>query len=146
MARTTSRLELMRAAHLVSRRAHSPYSSIQVGAALACADGSIVRACNVESASYGLTQCAERAAVTAAIALGKREFVALAIWASTPRVLLPCGACRQVLAEHAPRLPLESGAGWDARRKRPLQLERSDVARLLPHAVGARDVLPPTGS
>jgi cytidine deaminase len=134
-------LELMRAAHSVARRAHSPYSGIQVGAALACADGSVVRACNVESASYGLTQCAERAAVTAAIALGKRDFVALAIWASTPRVLMPCGACRQVLAEHAPHLALESAAGWDVRRRRPRHVERSQLARLLPRAVGARDVL-----
>lgn len=133
--------ELMRAAHLVARRAHSPYSEIQVGAALLCADGSVVRGCNVESASYGLTQCAERAALTAAIALGKREFVALAIWANTPRVLMPCGACRQVLSEHAARLPIRSGVGWEGRRARPKQFLRADLAKLLPAAVGARDVL-----
>lgn len=132
---------LMQSAHTVARRAYSPYSGIQVGAALACADGSVVSACNVESASYGLTQCAERAAVTAAIALGKRDFVALAIWANTPRVLMPCGACRQVLAEHAPSLPLWSGAGWASRGRRAEQIARADVAALLPAAVVARDVL-----
>jgi len=133
-------LELMRAAHEVAARAHSPYSGIRVGAALLCADGGMVAGCNVESASYGLTQCAERAALTAAIALGEREFRALAIWASTPRVLMPCGACRQVLAEHAPDLVVQCGCGWLAREARPRSLTRSNLRRLLPGAVSEHDV------
>jgi cytidine deaminase len=133
--------ELVRAAHDVAQRAHSPYSSIRVGAALMCADGSVVAGCNVESASYGLTQCAERAALTAAIALGQRRFVRLAIWASTPRPLMPCGACRQVLVEHAPELELTTSCGWDAAARCAGRTLEANLADLLPGAVQAADVL-----
>ncbi len=95
---------LLAAARAVRLRAHAPYSGFQVGAALLTADGAIVAGCNVESASYGLTLCAERAAVARAIAEGRRGFVAIAVVADGPTPVPPCGACRQVLFEHAPDL------------------------------------------
>jgi len=84
-------------------RAYAPYSKFRVGAALLCGDGTVVCGVNVENRSFGLTTCAERNAVTAAISLGHSKFLALAI--STPDSALPvgpCGACRQVLSEFLP--------------------------------------------
>ena len=86
-------------ATLVRRHAYAPYSNFHVGAALVAADGTIYRGCNVENASYGLTQCAERAAVTAATADANRAIVCCVVIADTPEPITPCGACRQVLAE-----------------------------------------------
>jgi cytidine deaminase len=90
-------------AQKIAMSAYAPYSKFHVGAALLCKDGTIVRGVNVENRSFGLTICAERNAITAAIAMGQREFFALAI--STPdsaRPVGPCGACRQVLGEFMP--------------------------------------------
>jgi len=84
-------------------KAYAPYSKFRVGAALLCEDGTIVHGVNVENRSFGLTTCAERNAVTSAISMGKRKFLALAI--STPdsaEPVGPCGACRQVLSEFMP--------------------------------------------
>lgn len=92
----------------VRRNAHSPYSGFAVGSALLCADGSVFSGCNVENLSFGLTMCAERVAVGAAIAAGKREFQCLAIVADSDEVISPCGACRQVLAEFNPGLAIVS--------------------------------------
>lgn len=79
--------------------AYAPYSKFAVGAALLTADGRIFRGCNVENLSYGLTQCAERTAICAAVAAGAREFTVLAVVADTAVPISPCGACRQVMAE-----------------------------------------------
>ena len=96
--------ELLTRAREVSRRAHSPYSGLRVGAALLATDGRVFSACNVECASYPLTVCAERNAVAKAISEGAKRFDAIAIASSAGRPLMPCGACRQVLHEFAPRL------------------------------------------
>jgi cytidine deaminase len=88
--------------------AYAPYSRFAVGAALLCADGSIHAGCNVENLSFGLTMCAERVAVGAALAAGQREFRCIAIVADTDEVISPCGACRQVLSEFQPDLPIVS--------------------------------------
>lgn len=91
---------LVATARAAATNAHCPYSGYRVGAALLAADGRIFRGCNVENASYGLTLCAERNAVTTAVAEGCRAFRALTIaggGADSPA--FPCGACRQVLAE-----------------------------------------------
>ncbi len=83
------------------KQAYVPYSKFAVGAALLCADGSIYTGCNIENASFGLTNCAERTAIFKAVSEGKRDFVALAVVADTPNPCSPCGACRQVMAEFA---------------------------------------------
>jgi cytidine deaminase len=92
-------MKLLRAAARAAKNAHAPYSKFRVGAALLSADGEIVTGCNVENASYGLTICAERNAVFAAVACGQTRFKAVAVVASGDPMPYPCGACRQVLAE-----------------------------------------------
>jgi len=80
----------------------APYSKFKVGAALLAGSGRIFLGANVESASYGLTCCAERVALFNALTAGERAFVALAVVAPTASGPMPCGACRQMLAEYAP--------------------------------------------
>ena len=91
--------ELIQRAHEAQEQAYAPYSNYQVGAALLCTDGSLFTGCNVENASYGLTNCAERTALFSAVAAGHSDFAALAIAAGGETVPFPCGACRQVLSE-----------------------------------------------
>ncbi|NOX53118.1 MAG: thymidine phosphorylase, partial [Planctomycetes bacterium] len=88
---------LIRAAHAARDRAYAPYSRFRVGAAVLTSDGTIATGCNVENISYGLTLCAERAAVAGAVAAGHRGLTAIAIVAEGKTT--PCGACRQFLAE-----------------------------------------------
>jgi cytidine deaminase len=92
---------LVEAAWQARESAYAPYSNFAVGAALLAADGRIFLGCNVENISYGLTNCAERVAMGAAIAAGVRDFHAVAVVAVTQVPISPCGACRQVLAEFA---------------------------------------------
>ncbi len=100
---------LIEAAWTVREAAYAPYSKFAVGAALLTADGRIFTGCNVENISYGLTNCAERVAIGAAIAAGAREFLAVAVVADTGMPISPCGACRQVLAEFGvPRVMLSN--------------------------------------
>ena len=104
MVPTQVREALVQAAIDVRQRAYAKYSNFLVGAAILAADGNIYTGCNVENSSYGLTICAERAAVFAAIAAGQQRFQLLAI--ATAGGGTPCGACRQVLAEFAPELQI----------------------------------------
>ncbi|MFI5142398.1 MAG: cytidine deaminase [Thermoanaerobaculales bacterium] len=95
---------LINAAREAQRQAYAPYSHFPVGAAVLAVDGRVFAGCNVENSSFGLTVCAERNAVAAAIAAGARP-VAVAVVANGDRVA-PCGACRQVLAEFSPAMPV----------------------------------------
>jgi cytidine deaminase len=90
--------KLLAAAKKAQRRAYAPYSKFRVGAALLTKSGKVYTGCNVENASYGLTICAERVAITKALSDGHRKFQAIAVVAPSAS-LSPCGACRQVLAE-----------------------------------------------
>lgn len=125
--------DLLRVAHAAAVLAHSPYSKIQVGAALISTSGEIFTGCNVENASFGLTLCAERAAVAKAVAAGVTSFRAIAIASSQPHPLMPCGACRQVLREFASDLKVhvqgKSGPRVD-----------TSLAELLPRSFGPADV------
>ena len=103
LAAKASDEELLRIARDASKQAYAPYSGFQVGACLQSSDGRLFTGCNVENASYGLTNCAERTAVYKAISEGVREFDAIAI-AAGKFPPWPCGACRQVLSEFAPEL------------------------------------------
>jgi len=111
-------------------RAHAPYSNYKVGAALICSDGTIFKGCNIENASYGLTNCAERTALFSAVAAGKTEFAAIAISASGEPDPYPCGACRQVLAEFC-------GSGFPIYIKTLEGHESTTLGELLPHAFGS---------
>lgn len=96
--------KLMNRAIKARENAYSPYSHFAVGAALLCEDGTLYEGCNIENASYGLTNCAERTAIFKAVSEGHIKFKALAVVADTEGPCAPCGACRQVMAEF--KIPL----------------------------------------
>ena len=91
--------KLINRAVVARDKTYSPYSHFGVGAALLCEDRSIYEGCNIENASYGLTNCAERTAIFKAVSEGQTKFKALAVVADTEGPCAPCGACRQVISE-----------------------------------------------
>ncbi len=97
--KTTQVQALIRKAADARRRAYAPYSKFRVGAALLGVNDCVFQGCNIENASYGLTMCAERVAVAAAVTAGCQRFKALAIVGGRQEPPYPCGACLQVLAE-----------------------------------------------
>jgi cytidine deaminase len=107
--------DLIDAAKKARSQAYAPYSKFAVGAALLTKSGRIITGCNVENLSFGLTICAERAAVFTAVALGEKDFEAIAVVADSMTPVTPCGACRQVLAEFAEDLPICSANLQDVR-------------------------------
>ena len=107
--------KLVREAIRARKNSYCRYSGFAVGAALLCGSGKIYRGANVENASYGLTNCAERSAAFAAVSAGEREFTAIAIVGApsgekATQICPPCGSCRQVLAEFGtPDMPVILG-------------------------------------
>ncbi len=93
------KISLIQEAIEARKQAYTPYSKFQVGAAVLTASGHVFRGCNIENASYGLTNCAERTAIFKAISEGESKVEAIAIVADTDGPVSPCGACRQVIAE-----------------------------------------------
>ena len=98
--------ELIDAAREVRDRAHAPYSNFKVGAAIEAEDGTIYSGCNVESASYGLTVCAERVAIWKGVSEGAKKFGRIAVVVDTEELTPPCGACRQVIWEFCGDAPV----------------------------------------
>jgi len=120
---------LVKAALRGRAQAVAPYSQFQVGAALLTRAGEIITGANVESASYGLTCCAERVALFKALTEGERNFVAIAVVARLDGGVMPCGACRQLLAEFAP-----DAVVWVADAAKPAVIREYTVKDLLPGA------------
>ena len=120
---------LVRAAARARERAVAPYSKFKVGAALLAKNGEIISGANVESASYGLTCCAERVALFSALTSGRKNFVAVAVVARAPGGPMPCGACRQLLAEYAPEAKV-----WVADSRALAKIREFTVRELLPSA------------
>jgi len=117
-------------------RAYAPYSNFRVGAALLSSDGSITEGCNVENAAYPAGICAERSAVSAAVARGNRAFETLLIATDAEEPTPPCGMCRQVLEEFSPRLTVVS-ATRDGREAR-WSLEELLPKAFTPHSLDRR--------
>ena len=119
--------ELIQQAKEAMAFSYSPYSHFRVGAALLCRNGKVYTGCNIENASYGATNCAERTALFKAVSEGEREFDAIAITAekSAP---WPCGICRQALNEFAPELRVI--VAWGENR------DEAPLSALLPHGFG----------
>src|SRR3954471_23684405 len=99
-AATLRRLET--AARAAAKASYSPYSKFRVGTAILAGSGKIYQGCNVENASYGLCNCAERSAIFTAASAGERKIRAVVVYTPTPTPTAPCGACRQVINEFGP--------------------------------------------
>ncbi|XP_063410245.1 cytidine deaminase-like [Mytilus edulis] len=118
--------KLLKSSRDAKKAAYMPYSKFPVGAALLCADGTVITGCNVENASYGLSICAERTAIVKAVSEGYRKFKAIAISSDLKNShIVPCGACRQFLVEF--------GTDWDVYMTKPdLSYKMMKTGELLP--------------
>lgn len=125
--------KLEKAARAAAKASYSPYSKFRVGAAVLTGSGKIYSGTNVENASYGLCNCAERTAIFTAIAAGERTVKAVAVYTPTQLATSPCGACRQVINEFGPTAIIISvcNSGWRS---------ETTLDRLLPAAFGPKDL------
>jgi len=126
--------KLIKEAEKARKKAYTPYSKFQVGAAVLCADGKIFTGCNIENASFGLTVCAERVAIFKAISEGSTKFEAITVIGDTDKPCSPCGACRQVISEFGEDIPLIM-----ANLKGDVKIKK--IKELLPEAFGKNDLL-----
>jgi cytidine deaminase len=124
---------LEKAARAAAAAAYAPYSKFPVGAAVIGASGRLYAGCNVENASYGLCNCAERTAIFTAVAAGERSIKAVAVFTPTPLPTAPCGACRQVIHEFGPEALVISVCDSKARIE-------TRLGALLPAAFGPGDL------
>ena len=122
------------AARAAAKTAYAPYSKFKVGAAVLAGSHRIYPGSNVENASYGLCNCAERSAIFTAVSAGERRIDAVVVYTSTAEPTLPCGACRQVINEFGPRAVI-IGICRSGRRM------ESSLSELLSHAFGPRNLL-----
>lgn len=125
--------QLVDAARSASHHAYCRYSDFRVGAAVLGRSGMIYPGCNVENASYGLTICAERSAITRAITDGEKELCAVVVFTPTPTPTAPCGACRQLLNEFGPAMPVMCVCNGKKKIK-------TTLAKLLPGAFGPKNL------
>jgi cytidine deaminase len=126
--------QLKTAAKKAAKLAYAPYSQFRVGAAVLTEKGKIFAGCNVENASYGLCNCAERTAIFSAVASGQRQLQCIVVYTPTPTVTAPCGACRQVIYEFGPTCRIVSfcvGTG----------VIDTTITALLPSAFGPNDLV-----
>lgn len=125
--------KLIEEARRAQKMAYAPYSNFPVGAALRTQEGKIFTGCNVESASYGASICAERVAIQKAVSEGYRDFSHMAVIGQEEDYTFPCGICRQVIMEFAPQAQIIMVAGDDYLIKK--------AEELLPHAFSGKDLL-----
>ena len=123
---TPDEAQLFQAARDAATRAYCRYSGYSVGAALRCEDGRVFTGCNVENASYGATMCAERSATFALVSAGARHITAVCVYAPAEPMAMPCGICRQVMAEFCADAPVLVAG--------PRGVLRRSLAQLLPEA------------
>jgi len=128
-----SRRRLLAAAKAAAKQAYAPYSRFRVGAAVLTGSGRIYAGCNVENASYGLSNCAERTAIFRAVADGERKIVAVAVYTPTRQPVPPCGACRQVINEFGPRAAILGAC-------RSRERIETTLDRILPGAFGPKSL------
>ena len=132
---TPLRRKLEKAARTAAKASYSPYSKFRVGAAVLTGSGTIYSGTNVENASYGLCNCAERTAIFTAVAAGERSVKAVAVYTPTKEATSPCGACRQVINEFGPTALVISVCNSSQRSETTLD-------RLLPAAFGRSELKP----
>ncbi|KPU27951.1 cytidine deaminase [Caloranaerobacter sp. TR13] len=125
--------QLIKKALEAKEKSYAPYSNFHVGAALLTKDGKIYTGCNIESASYTPTNCAERTAIFKAVSEGDREFVAIAIVADSKTYTYPCGVCRQVIREFGKNMKIIVAKSED-------DYKEYDLEELFPHSFGPEDL------
>ncbi|MGI6705281.1 MAG: cytidine deaminase [Clostridia bacterium] len=113
--------------------AYAPYSKFRVGAALLSCDGQVFTGCNIENASFGATNCAERTAIFKAVSEGRREFAVIAIASDSSHFTYPCGICRQVMAEFNSEMRIIVA-------NREGESKALSLNELLPHSFASRDM------
>ncbi len=128
----TLECKLLDLALAAQKNAYAPYSHFHVGAAFVDDQGQIFSGCNVENASYGLTNCAERTAIFSAVAQGSRHIVTMVIVTDGPELGAPCGACRQVIHEFGPQAKIILAKSAD-------RYVCYKMSELLPHAFNMED-------
>ena len=119
--------KLLKSAGKAREKAFAPYSNFKVGAAISTESGEVFTGCNVESATYGLTVCAERVAIWKAVSEGVTKFTAIAVVVDTETLTPPCGACRQIIWEFCGDIPITM-ANLDGK------VETMQMSELLPRA------------